>query len=1043
VVEAKLYLYSNYWTRRPGMPFDVSVYEVTKNWEYDEANWHRASDDLMWDAEGANAPSDRSHTAESSTTLNATEQWYSWDVTDLVQKWVTDPALNQGMILVGSGSPLDVGRGVWSSEHSSSSQRPKLMVKYEIPPDVTPLPTSTPTTTLTPTVGPSPTPTPRSVLISRLPFPSAECMCAGESCEEMGIPSWREVWLPWEGEPVWAKLHMYEAGVKCENTILVNGHYIGTSEVWDTGKLCTAAHAVSWDIDPAILTPGMNRIEITDDQEMLYPYGDGTWAATQARLEIAGDLDAPTYEMAQITSSYDGHPHLAMWQVPVSYTGEEEVPLLVSLRWWGDRVHCDDAVYAYGLEANSRGWLLAAPEIRYYASEETKERPHTATHAVQHDIIDLVDMMKERYRVDSSRVYLVGSSMGGMMAATTAAKYPDVFAAVVEQKGATSLGDWYWESEADPALAHYHTEFYKEIGYAPGPAPYSFGYQRQSSQSMAMNLTHVPFAIVHGTADETVAPHHAQRLYDAIGPAYPWVDCYYDADYHTCLCWYEGGHGTPFPYGNAWIFDFLSTYTLNDNPRDLKIRTDETKSYYWLHIAQRGESHTWTYVEANYDPFSGIIHATVNDEHASAKPVEVGFDLDRMGLRSDVSYVVEDWDLNTGEYDLDNVMPVDGQIIVSVPDGNEHRLELYAGSAVPMTERIYQQGYEGYSGVEDTYLDGYDKNANKDGEGSLMLKHDSIYSPLLRFDISDLPPNGVVKSALLDLYVTGWNYSDVSIDARVHKMLTDWVVDEATWNHASTGVEWDAAGAKGSEDRADAAAASCTLDNQEGWVSLDLRSLVQGWIGSPGTNHGITLKGASPHANFYYLASSQHWSQSKHPKLTVKYSMPTPTPSPTLSPTITSTPTSTPTATFTPTPTSEFTPTATATPTSTGSPTSTSTPTPTVTTTPGVGMVQGFVWNDVDGDGQYDLGERMLAGATVVVTDATGHQVGHVVTGIDGVYGVELPAPASYTVTEYDPPGYSSTTPGSWQDYLAAGGSIERNFGDRPNPCFLPVIQKR
>ena len=856
----------------------------------------------------------------------------------------------------------------------------------------------------------------------------------------MGMPSWREVWLPYEGEPVWAKLHLYEAGVKCENTILVNGHYIGTSEIWDTGKLCTPSHAVSWDIDPAIVTPGWNRIEITDDQEMLYPYGDGTWAATQARLEIAGDLDAPTYAQYAITSSYDSHQHLAMVQVPVSYTGEEDVPLLISLRWWGERVHRDDAVYAYGLEANSRGWLLAAPEIR---NDATDEDPHTTTLAVQHDIIDLVNMMKENYRVDSSRIYLVGSSMGGMMAATTAAKYPDVFAAVVVQKAATSLGDWYWESEADPALAHYHETFYREIGYAPGPAPYAFGYQRQSSQSMAMNLTHVPIAILHGTSDEVVPPHHAQRLYDAIGPDYPWVDCFYDAEHHTTLCWYEGGHGTPFPYDNTWIFDFLSTYTLNDNPSNLKIRTDETKWYYWLYVAQLGISHQWTYVEADYDAFAGIIHATVNDEHTTAKPVEVGFDLDHMGLRTDVSYVVEDWDLDTGEYSWANVMPVDGKIIVAIPDGNEHRLELYAGSPVEMTERIYQQGHDGYTGMEDTYLDGFDKNSNHDPDGSLLIKHDSIYSPLMRFDISDLPSNAVVKSALLDLYVTAWNYGDVSIDVGAHKVLTDWVVSEATWNHARAGVEWHVAGAKGSEDREDQAAASCTLDNQEGWVSLDLRSLVDGWIGSPATNRGLTLKGASPHANFYYFASSEYWSQSKRPKLVVKYSMPTPTPSPTLSPTASSTPTATPTATSTGTPTSVFTPTSTWTPTPTSSPTSTASPSPTATVTPGYGTMQGFVWNDADGDGQFDYGERMLAGAMVVVTDAGGQQVGYYETAADGIYVIQLPAPAVYTVTEYDPPGYSSTTPSSWQDHLMPGGSVERNFGDRPSPCFLPIIRKR
>ena len=93
-------------------------------------------------------------------------------------------------------------------------------------------------------------------------------------------------------------------------------------------------------------------------------------------------------------------------------------------------------------------------------------------------------------------------------------------------------------------------------------------------------------------------------------------------------------------------------------------------------------------------------------------------------------------------------------------------------------------------------------------------------------------------------------------------------------------------------------------------------------------------------------------------------------------------------------------------------------------------------------NGQLDTGENMLAGAKVTVMDAIGEEVASYLTGTDGVYHLQVLAPATYTVTEYAPLGYSSTTESTWEEHLTAGGSIEVNFGDRPMPWFLPMIQK-
>ncbi len=154
---------------------------------------------------------------------------------------------------------------------------------------------------------------------------------------------------------------------------------------------------------------------------------------------------------------------------------------------------------------------------------------------------------------------------------------------------------------------------------------------------------------------------------------------------------------------------------------------------------------------------------------------------------------------------------------------------------------------------------------------------------------------------------------------------------------------------------------------------------------------------------------------------------PTPAPKPTLSgnpvtvTVNTPTPTFTPTPTKTPTPTPTFTPTPTKTPTPT--PTFTPTPTPvppTPTPTPGAGaLVQVCIYkfHDLNGDGVHQSqNEPFLQGWTFTITQTVpppAQTIATVVTGTQGLPGVciNLPAGATYAITETLPPLWFPTTP--------------------------------
>ena len=101
---------------------------------------------------------------------------------------------------------------------------------------------------------------------------------------------------------------------------------------------------------------------------------------------------------------------------------------------------------------------------------------------VPKDIHDLLAHVQQMCRIDSDRVYLVGSSMGAYGAWTVATAYPELFAAVVPISGGAILGDeetkglvnlpiWAFHGAKDPAMPIERTtgliESLRQLGGSP------------------------------------------------------------------------------------------------------------------------------------------------------------------------------------------------------------------------------------------------------------------------------------------------------------------------------------------------------------------------------------------------------------------------------------------------------------------------------------------------------------------------------------------------------------------------------------------------
>lgn len=132
------------WYDYPDHYRDVAVHRITGTWSEGNVTWNNKPDySESYDSVSIKAEEDW--------------DWYSWDVTDLVQEWINGTHSNQGIMLRG---PEQSGAdSAWRSFSTREGPNPPRLVIDFTPPTVATA-TSTPTDTSTPTATPTETSTP-------------------------------------------------------------------------------------------------------------------------------------------------------------------------------------------------------------------------------------------------------------------------------------------------------------------------------------------------------------------------------------------------------------------------------------------------------------------------------------------------------------------------------------------------------------------------------------------------------------------------------------------------------------------------------------------------------------------------------------------------------------------------------------------------------------------------------------------------------------------------------------------------------------------
>ncbi len=122
--------------------------------------------------------------------------------------------------------------------------------------------------------------------------------------------------------------------------------------------------------------------------------------------------------------------------VPTTYTASRAFPLVVALHGLGAS---EDSFFSpvYGgvaKLAEQHGFIVVAP-LGYridggYGAFRVPGQSNHRTELSEQEVMEVVDRIKQQYKIDESRIFLMGHSMGGIGTWAIAAKHPGLWAAL-------------------------------------------------------------------------------------------------------------------------------------------------------------------------------------------------------------------------------------------------------------------------------------------------------------------------------------------------------------------------------------------------------------------------------------------------------------------------------------------------------------------------------------------------------------------------------------------------------------------------------------
>ena len=181
-----------------------------------------------------------------------------------------------------------------------------------------------------------------------------------------------------------------------------------------------------------------------------------------------------------------------------------------------------------------------------------------------------------------------------------------------------------------------------------------------------------------------------------------------------------------------------------------------------------------------------------------------------------------------------------------------------------------QQGVNGYAGCADAQI--WNNNlANVGNEASAQIGGPDTNHPLenefrflLDFDLNGYVPAGAtVTSAMLSVRANGGGATTHHVG--LHELSRSFVEGQVTWNDAASGQAWTLAGG----DYGASIGVFATAGNS-GWLTYDVKTVVQSWVNTPASRHGFTMVHQDDWI-YLFLDTSEASTLTNRPKLTIGY----------------------------------------------------------------------------------------------------------------------------------------------------------------------------
>jgi pimeloyl-ACP methyl ester carboxylesterase len=190
--------------------------------------------------------------------------------------------------------------------------------------------------------------------------------------------------------------------------------------------------------------------------------------------------------------------------VPKNYNGSRQVPLVVALHGLGQTEDSWMDGYQRQLPAlaEKHGYILVAP-LGYrvdgfygysYGNDAASRRKQALS---EQDVMQVLARMRQHYKIDDSRIYLMGHSMGAIGTWVLAAKYPDIWAA---------LGPIAGTGNPQSVAAMKHIPQFVVHGDADPTVPVA-GSRNMVAQMKALGVDHVYIEVPGGNHTDIAVPN--------------------------------------------------------------------------------------------------------------------------------------------------------------------------------------------------------------------------------------------------------------------------------------------------------------------------------------------------------------------------------------------------------------------------------------------------------------------------------------------------------------------------------------------------------